>query len=66
MNPKSPKEILLNLAAACEDRRLEIEKQRTKTFHTQAVYASYISRDDTLRDLRAVFYDAAMKSTPTQ
>ncbi len=67
MNPKSPKEILLNLAAACEDRRQALEGRRCGEFHTPSKNINYINREDNLRDLREVFYNAAVAlSDPTQ
>lgn len=66
MNPKYIKEILLNLANACEKRRQNVETQRSKTFPTEAKYDRYITREDTLRDFRDVFHDAAMKFSDPQ
>jgi len=66
MNPKSPKEILLNLSAACENRRLELDS-RHQFSPSREDSLSLRQREDNLRDLREVFYNAAVAlSDPTQ
>ena len=62
MNPKSPKEILLNLAAALTDRAKRLDDCRINTDNVEDE-TRYRTRADTLDDIASVFRQQAHSNT---